>query len=319
MAEDDGEAVPEEIQFGAARAALEEIAEHLPAETRPRVERMAEQLADAPLRGRGDSTVVAALTRERIAATRSLSADVADAIDALLVARSLESVAAPQRAPLIRAWLPFLKAVIEGVYAPNPAVHDPRMEQRSPALGPLFASMRTYFRVGLYWCERAGIPRRWILQAPGRQRIRLAQYIGTRLRGFKPIWQTHLPKQATGVHLTEREFVRSHLEIARALRREPSIRGIASSSWYYDPEIGAVSPHLGFIRELLEANGCFVFEIPCDEAMTQSALYASHARQRAYAEGRYRPRDFARLWSRDALLRWAERQPGWQLEIAISA
>ena len=310
--------MPEESDLGAARAALEEILEHLPAETRLRIERMTEQLADAPLRKRTDSTVVAALTRERIAATRTLSPDVAEAIDAVLVARSLESATAPERAPLIRAWLPYLKAVIDGVYAPNPAVYDPRME-RSALLGPLFASMRAYFRVGLYWCERAGIPRRWIVQAPGRQRIRLAQYVGIRLRGFKPIWQTHLPKQPEGVHLTEHEFVSSHLEIARALRRQPGIRGIASSSWYYDPEIADVSPHLGFIRELLETNGCFVFEIPCDEAMSESALYASRARQRAHAEGRYRPRAFARLWSRDALLRWAERQPGWQLEIAISA
>lgn len=309
--------MPEESELSATRAALEETLEHLPAETTLRIGRMTEQLADAPLRKRTDSTV-AALTRERIAATRALSPDVAEAIDAVLVARSLESAAAPERAPLIRAWLPYLKAVLDGVYAPNPAVYDPRME-RSALLGPLFASMRAYFRVGLYWCERAGIPRRWIVQAPGRQRIRLAQYIGIRLRGFKPIWQTHLPKQPEGVHLTEREFTRSHLEIARALRRQPGIRGIASSSWYYDPEIAAVSPHLGFIRELLEPNGCFVFEIPCDEGMSESALYASRARQRAYAEGRYRPRSFARLWSRDALLGWAERQAGWQLEIAISA
>ncbi len=310
--------MPEEDDLSDARAALEEILDRIPADARLRIERMKEYLADAPLRKSNDSTVVSALTRERIAATRTFSGDVADVIDGLLVARSLELAPEPERARLIRAWLPYLTAVIDGAFAPNPAVLDPHMERPATLLRPLFDSMRAYFRVGLFWCERAGIPRRWIMQAPVRQRLRLAQYIGIQLRGFKPIWQTHLPKQPPGVHLTEQEFVRSHLEIARALRRQPGIRGIASSSWYYDPEIGAVSPHLGFIHELLQANGCFVFEIPCDDAMRESALYGSRARQRAFADGRYRPRDFARLWSRDALLRWAERQSGWQLEIAIS-
>ena len=308
-----------ETSFDAVRASLEEILDHSPPEMRLCVGRMTERLADAPPGRPNDPALIAALTRERIAATRALSGEAVDAIDALLVARSLEAATEPERGPLVRAWLPYLAAAVRGEFAPNPAVHDPRMEPHAPLLRPLVASMRAYFRAGLYWCERTGIPRRWIVQARGRHRIRFAQYVAIRLRGFKPVWQTHVRKQPPGVHLTEEAFVRSHLEIARALKRHPEIRGIASSSWYYDPEIGALSPHLAFIRNLLAENGCFVFEIPCDEAMRENALFASRARQRAAAEGAYRPRAFARLWSRDAFLRWAERQSGWQLEIAISA
>jgi hypothetical protein len=311
--------VPEEEEFEVVRASLEEALNHSTAETRLLADLMSERLSSAPTRRRDERSVVAALTRERVNATRALTAEAAETIDALLVARLLDATPQPERERLLRAWLPYLTTAAKGEFAPNPAVHDPGMQPGSPLLRPLLASMRAYFRVGLFWCERAGIPRRWLVLARGRQRIRLAQYVAIRLGGFKPVWQTHLPKQPPIVHLTEETFVRSHLEIARALKRHPEIRGIASSSWYYDPEIGAVSPRLAFIHHLLAANGCFVFEIPCDQAMRESALYASRARRRAAAEGSYRPRAFARLWSRDALLRWAERQSGWQLEIAIPA
>ena len=310
--------MPVEAEFDATRASLEAILDRSPAETRLCVGRLAECLADASLGGRNDLAAVAAVTRERIAATRDLSSETVDAIDALLVARSLEGATEPERGRLLHTWLPYLTAAVRGEFAPNPAVHDPQMAPHAPLLHPLAASMSAYFRTGLYWCERTGIPRRWIALARGRHRIRLAQYVGIRLGGFKPVWQTHVRKQPPGVHLTVETFVRSHLEIARALKRHPEIRGIASSSWFYDPEIGAVSPRLAFIRPLLEANGCFVFEIPCDEAMRENALYGSSARRQASAAGTYRPRAFARLWSRDAFLRWAERQPGWQLEIAIA-
>ena len=311
--------MPEETRLDVVRTSLENLFARSSAEARVRLGRVSASLADARSQGRVASAGVNSLTRERIDATRALSGETADAIDALLVARSLEDTRGSERDRLLRSWLPYLSAVATGHFAPNPAALDPDMDGRSSGLRPLWASMRDYFRVGAFWCERNGIPRRWIVQAAGSQRIRLAQYVAVRLGGFKPIWQTHLPKQPLGVHLTRELFVRSHLEIARALRRQEHIRGIASSSWYYDPEIAAVSPNLSFIREILAPNGCFVFEIPCDEPMRQNAIYANRERQQAVAEGRYTPRAFARLWSRDTFLRWAERQPGWQMELALTA
>lgn len=311
--------MPLETKFNGAHTSLEEILRRSTNEARLLADLLSRGLFNPSLRRLGDPGFVAALTRQRIDATRAMSGKMADTIDALLVARALDETAEPERGRLLRAWVPFLEAAVDGEFAPNPAVHDPHMRSISPAIRSLFESMRAYFRAGIFWIEGTGIPRRWIVQAQSRQRIRLAQYIATRLRGFKPVWQTHLQRQPRSVHLTEEAFVRAHLEIARALRRHPQIRGIASTSWYYDPEIAAVSPRLGFVHELLEANGCFVFEIPCDDAMRASALYGSRSRQQAYADGSYSPRAFARLWGRDAFLAWAERQSGWQLEIAISA
>ena len=311
--------MPLETKFDGARTSLEEILRRSTNEARLLADLLSRRLSSPSLRRQGDPAFVTALTRERINATRAMSGKMADTIDAVLMARTLESTAEPERERLLRAWVPFLEAAVDGEFAPNPAVHDPHSRSTSPAVRSLFESMRAYFRAGIFWIERTGIPRRWIVQVPSRQRIRLAQYIATRLGGFKPVWQTHLQRQPRGIHMTEETFVRAHLEIARALKRHPQVRGIASTSWYYDPEIDAVSPRLGFVHELLAANGCFVFEIPCDDAMRASALYGSRARQQAYSEGTYRPRAFARLWGRDAFLSWAERQSGWQLEIAISA
>jgi hypothetical protein len=310
--------VPEEAEFDAARASLEDIVARSLPEARRTIDLLSERLSAAPPIGGGaDPAFVAAFTRERVKATRAMPGEAAAAMDPLLVARCLEAATEPERARLLRAWLPYLTAAGRGQFASNPAVHDPRMESASTALHALFASLRAYFRVGLFWTERTGIPRRWIVQARSSERLRLVRYIATRLGGFKPVWETHMPKQPPGVHLTEAAFVGSHVEIARALERHPKIRGIASTSWFYDPEIAVVSPHLAFIHELLAANDCFVFEVPCDEPMRENALHGSRARQVAHAAGTYRPRAFARVWSRDALLRWAKRQPGWKLEGAL--
>ena len=103
-----------EADFDATRASLEQILDHSPLETRLCVGRLAECLADASLRRRNDPAVVAAVTRERIAATRDLSGKTVDAIDALLVARSLETATEPERGRLLHAWLPYLAAAVRG-------------------------------------------------------------------------------------------------------------------------------------------------------------------------------------------------------------
>lgn len=270
-----------------------------------------------PGRGTGPVITAAMLTRERIRATRTLGSDAGDLLDAVLVARLLETCEEPRREDLVRAWGPFLESRAQGGYAPNPAVHRPRLPAASPALRILHASMRAYFRVGLLWCERTGVPRRWLVDAGARDRVRIARYLATRLGGLRPVWATHLPRPRAGVHLTEEEFVRSHLEIARALRRVRAIRGVASASWYYDPVIGAVSPSLGFILRILSEGGCLIFEVPIDDAMRENALRCARHRRLAHRRGEYEPRAFARLWGRSALLAWAARQPGWQLTLPI--
>jgi hypothetical protein len=280
--------------------------------------RLAETLLALPREQSVDTRIVASLTRERIRISRTHGSSTADLVDACLVLRLLEAGEERRRTRRSLPWVSFLERVADSAYALNPAVLHPRLAVRPGPQRVLVASMRSYFRTGDYWCERTGIPRRWLLDAGGRSGLRVAQYVATRMGGFRPVWQTHLPPLGGGRHLTEDVYVGSHLEIARALSANPRIRGIASSSWYYDPEVAGASPHLAYVSRLLAENGCLCFEIPIDEAMRESALLRSRARRSAWERGAYTPRDYARLWSRDAVLRWAERQPGWPLRLAVN-
>ena len=308
------------------RGALDTVALELrqalraaPESLRSTEERLAQMLLALPREKSGDTPMPSALTRERILITRVHGSAAADLVDASLVLRLLEAGEERRRATRSHAWVAFLEDVLESADVLRPSVLYPRLKIRPGPLRAIASSMRSYFRSGDYWCERTGIPRRWILEARGGARFRVARYIATQLGGFRPVWQTHLPPLPPGVHLTEERYVRSHLLIAQALRLHPRIRGIASSSWYYDPRVGDVSPWLAFIAPLLVENGCFCFEIPIDGPMREKALQGSVTRRYASERGDYAPRNFARLWSRDAILRWAERQPGWQLRRAVSA
>jgi hypothetical protein len=165
--------------------------------------------------------------------------------------------------------------------------------------------MRLYFCVGLYWCERSGLPRRWFFETKGRDRLRFARYWMREVRALRPLYTTHLPPIEQGRHLTEEQFVSDHIEMARHMALEPRVRGLRSASWFYDPSVPKVSQHLAFIGSILDSGGCIRFQLPTPPSAIEDALGTSRRRREAYAAGTYRPRVFGRLWSRERFLRWA--------------
>lgn len=307
-----GAVAGEEAQGASAERAIREAFSAVPRDAGEAAERMLRVLLAVPADRAADPAVVSPITRDRIRVTRTHGSAVADLVDARLVLDVLGASDEPRRGDLLAIWAPYIEGAAAGAYTPNPALFQPPQPARSPAFRALLTTMHSYFRAGSWWCERSGIPRRWLLDARGVSRIRLARYIGTAMGGFRPVWQTHLGPLGAGEHLTEPFYVRSHLEIARALARHPSVRGIASSSWYNDPDLTPVSPRLAFVSRILAGNGCLCFEVPIDEAMRESALRTSRTRREAHERGAYTPRSYARLWGRADMLRWAAAQPDWQ-------
>lgn len=269
-----------------------------------------------PLRPRRDPRV---LTRTRVRATRTLPHGASELLDVLIFLHAVDAESEPYRDDLLDAWRPYVDAILGGDEARNPTLEHPAIPVRGRGLSAVVASMKGFFRVGLYWWEQTGIPRRWLIQARGTQRARLARYVLTRVGGFKPIWSNHLPQLPPGRHFTEDAFLHAHLEAARLLRHAPAIIGIASASWYYDPSLEEISPHLAFLHRTVAANGGILFEIPAEPYTREHALSGSRARRAAEAAGRYTPRNFARIWGREMFLSWAERQQGWQIPLAINA
>jgi hypothetical protein len=253
----------------------------------------------------------------RVWATRHYPRGASDLIDALLLISAFETDDDPRDVSLADRCRPYVEAVVDGRDWPNPILEQPGFAPRGPHLAKVASSMAGYLRIGLYWWERTAIPRRWLLEAREISRARLAGYVLTQLGGFGPIWSSHLPVLGPHRHLTEIDFVESHLGIAAAIRRAPDVLGIASGSWYYDPALERVSPRLAFASRIVRENGGVVFEVRRDQATAQSALAASATRRRAAVEGRYRPRQFARLWGRRPFLAWAERQAGRQIPMNL--
>jgi len=269
-----------------------------------------------PLSPRADPRV---LTLTRIRATRTLPNGAADLLDILLFLAALNAGEEPNHETFVELWRPYAEAVLGGREHRHPLIEHAGIEPVSRPLSSVVKSMRAYFRVGLYWWERSGIPRRWLLQARGASRARLARYTLTRFGGFRPVWSNHLPVLPSGSRFTEDAFIHAHLEIARLLRGAPEVRGIVSASWYYDPAVSDLSPHLAFLPRIVGENGGLLIEVPLDRDTREHALLGSRTRREAAERGTYQVRNYARLWGREPFLAWAERQQGWQLSMAMQA
>jgi hypothetical protein len=93
--------------------------------------------------------------------------------------------------------------------------------------------------------------------------------------------------------------------IAALLRRHSEVLGMAGTSWFYDPQLDAVSPRLSYLRARPVERGAFIVRsgtLPFD---IQSATAKSEQRRRLYQEGKYMPVSYTLLWPREKLLAWA--------------
>jgi hypothetical protein len=86
----------------------------------------------------------------------------------------------------------------------------------------------------------------------------------------------------------------------------PDYQGALGVSWYTDPHVAEISPHLAYVREQNQAHGAIVIPLgTADEATVKYATSTSKTRRRLYEEGRYRPTDHAMFFLRDDLIQWA--------------
>lgn len=178
----------------------------------------------------------------------------------------------------------------------------------SPTDHPFHVYRRCLVRtipVGIYYFEYSGIPRINLLKCPLKERPRLVHFLATRMHGFAPTIEMHLPQLERG-RFTREQVAQSYKLIASVLSSDPVLRGISGSSWFYDPEVARISPHLGFIRELIEENRGLIHRLGPSAIAVTGAIATSSKRRRLYEEGRYLPIDYARYWARDDVIRWAQ-------------
>lgn len=170
------------------------------------------------------------------------------------------------------------------------------------------------FPAGQLSWERDGLPRSWLLRARLRDAPGFLRAAALGLKGFRPAFCTHVTVRRGRIPvLFERACKMSFWRIAQALRIQPSIRGIVTSSWLYDPQTCGVSPHLAWMRNLFLENGGALADIGA--APPGSGFLEGNARRRQlFIAGGYTPREYAAVWPRSAVIDWAARHPEFSAE-----
>lgn len=149
----------------------------------------------------------------------------------------------------------------------------------------------------------SGFHRALMLRGGPLQAVRMASLLA-RSGGNRHWYQTH-------THLSELQdfnpagWERCFLRLAEMLRLNPEVRGTWGGSWFYDPALETISPHLAYLRQRPVANGASLFFSNVD--LHGGALSKSRTRIKAHQRGEYLPRAYVLIWPRRALLRWAEK------------
>ncbi len=96
-----------------------------------------------------------------------------------------------------------------------------------------------------------------------------------------------------------------HLTAADLLEARPEAAGIYGASWFYDPQIPAISPKLAYLQDYPVRYGALQVQLQTEPQQVQMALQRSPTRLRLFEGGVYRPACYALLWPRADLLAWA--------------
>lgn len=141
-----------------------------------------------------------------------------------------------------------------------------------------------------------------------RQNMRNIYNVYGRLGGRYPLLRKHTDVRyldefnASGFHKMY------HL-LAELLQMRPELKGVVGTSWFYDPQLEHISPHLVHLRKVPLEGGAVLIGGDPDAAQIPNALAKSRTRKRLFEQGSYVPRTYTMLWPRKAILKWAKNNP----------
>lgn len=164
------------------------------------------------------------------------------------------------------------------------------------------------FPAGVFEWEVSGIPRSYCIETAIADWPRVAAFVAWHMKGFGPVFFSHLGARSLGRPLEEGEANRSYYRMAMALQRQPEVLGFGACSWFRAPSTHRVSPRLAWVSKVFQENGGLVVDAGLD-GPNSGALYRSATRRALYEAGTWQPRRGLVMWPRDAMLAWAARHP----------
>ena len=139
------------------------------------------------------------------------------------------------------------------------------------------------------------------------QFIRGIAFITIKLGGFSPLFEMHA--HAEDPHLmsefNEDGWAQFYKRVSKILENQPNVRGIFSSSWYFDPVLRTISPKLVYLRRTVTDNGGRLFYVGSDDQSIENATMKSLTRRTLYQRGKYMPTKYLVVWPRQSLIDWA--------------
>jgi hypothetical protein len=97
-----------------------------------------------------------------------------------------------------------------------------------------------------------------------------------------------------------------YMRIAELLKRRKDTRGMVGTSWFYDPQMQDISPHLVYLRQLPLERGAFLLRHRTGAKDIEFAIQKSKRRRLLYQEQKYMPKVYSIVWPRKELIYWAE-------------
>jgi len=123
--------------------------------------------------------------------------------------------------------------------------------------------------------------------------------------GFSPlVVEIHLPK-LYNKKLAPALNNESHQKISEFLRSRPDVKGVFNANWYYDPNVGKISPNLAYLSEFASTNGAMLVKLAPDQSAIGDATSKSKTRKEKYEKGEYLPTRYARFWPATQIMKWA--------------
>ena len=169
------------------------------------------------------------------------------------------------------------------------------------------ARLRLYAGASNLIDPQAGVARSLLWKGGPFQFLRRALlFAGT--GGFRPFFEIHAHKLYMEEFSAEgrRECYRCCADLYAL---HPEMLGMYAGSWFYDPAVAALSPHLAYLRDDAVAGGSACLFVVHDEQAVSYSTAKSEKRRRAWEAGTYRPATYALVWPRRAQIAWARRAP----------
>lgn len=149
---------------------------------------------------------------------------------------------------------------------------------------------------------------RLLLRGGVRQALRVLGVIG-QLGGLQPLYRLHIDHRQLQ-DFSASGWQRCYAKTAALLKLNPQTRGLLGCTWYWDPAVCDISPHLRYLHEVPKSGGAAYFFVGQSEHNTEDAIAKSRERRRRYLEGSYQPKIYAMVWPRSGLLQRAS-SDGW--------